>query len=134
MVAPNDMEKMGGVLSLLFGGAMDCSNGKYDTRKILNYIKAGNGQLWVLVTEGDDPKFLAAAATEVQVHPDHKTARMWMAGGDFEALMVDGQETFYEYARAQGCQDCEIEGPEWIMPFLARHSFKLSTVVMRKEL
>jgi hypothetical protein len=133
-VAPEDADSLREMAALLFAGIEMCSGGKYDPMAILEEVKAGRSQLWALVSDDEDPKFISAAVTELFNHPGHRTCRIWMAGGDFEALVINGGPTFDEFARAEGCKNIEVDGPDFIVPFLARHGFKLTSCTMSKEM
>jgi len=133
-VAPGDAENLKEVLALLFAGIPVCSGGKYDVMAIMAAVAEGRSQLWLLVEDGELPKFLAAAVTELFIHPGHRTCRIWMAGGDFMALVKDGGPTFDAFAEAEGCSNIEVDGPDFIIPFLARHGFKLTTVTMSRKI
>jgi hypothetical protein len=133
-IPPKDVESLSDVLAMLFAGIPVCSGQKYNVRAAMDVIKRGEAQLWLLVSTDEDPKFVAGAVTELVDHTDHRTLRMWMAGGDFESLMLDGRDTLNQYGRDEGCRDTEIDGPEWIIEFCERHGFHRGGVTMRKEL
>jgi hypothetical protein len=133
-VAPEDAANLREVAALLFAGVPVCSGGKYNVFSIMEAVQAGRSQLWLLIEEDSETPFVGAAVTEIFIHPGHRTLRLWMAGGDFMGLVKDGGPTFDAFAEAEGCSNVEVDGPDFIIPFLARHGFKLASVTMSRKI
>ena len=95
-------------------------------------IECGQRQLWVAITGG---RIVALALTSIELGRNlRRLVIRGVAGEDMESWLGPGLHAIEAWARAEGCNDVEINGrPGWRRA-LWRLGYRPAFVISRKEL
>jgi hypothetical protein len=126
-VDPTAVGSLSRLLESFLGGVSECSGGTNDFASVLDLARAKLSQLWVAVRLGVP---VGAYATEIIRYPRAVVLRVWIGGGDAEA-MISTLGDLESYARDEGCSQILVEGPASIRRLYAEH-FELARVVLRR--
>jgi hypothetical protein len=109
------------------------TNGGYDAKHILEFLKSGHMQLWMAV-DGKSNKVICVCVTEIRKYPNHKVCDLRITTGEQFERWVGFMDQICEWARSNGCKKMEIFArPGWER-ILKQRGFNKTHVQLEKDL
>ena len=128
-VPPDSVRRVAPLVAPFLKGVAECSHGTNDLESIFALSEKGESQLWIATRDGDP---IGAFATVIESYPLAKCCVVWAAGGDFRPMVAGTVEALEEYARAEGCSQILVQGPEFIRKMLQDYG-ELVRVIIKRE-
>jgi len=130
-IAPDKVQFIAEIVRPFLETVRDCSLESFNFEDVIARCENERSQLWVVANE--DGEIKCAFVTELIQYPRRKICRCWAAGGDV-FLVPAHIEELDAFMRAEGCSQFLLEGLPWIEKFTSSGLFKLSRVVVTREL
>jgi hypothetical protein len=109
------------------------TNGGFDETHILEFLKSGHMQLWLVINK-EDNKVLCVCVTEIREYPKFKVCDIRIATGEQYKLWFNYMDQICEWAKSNGCKKMEIFArPGWERIFKNK-GFTKTHVQIEREL
>lgn len=108
------------------------TNGGFDAKHILEFLKSGHMQLWMAI--GEDNKVFCVCVTEIRQYPNFKVCDLRITTGEQYERWVGFMDSICKWARQNGCKKMEVFArPGWER-ILKQQGFRKTHVQIEKEL
>jgi hypothetical protein len=130
-ILSKDVPTVWGRVAPILQRAIDLSQGDYLAKDVYHALKAKDMQLWVW-REGQE--ISTVWITQILNYPQRKVCQLLFVAGSGLRQKLATEETFVQWAKAQGCTQCELGGRDgWLRVLAPRNWFKVWTT-MRKDI
>ena len=113
--------------------AVDRSNGRYRTDDVLNAVREGKQQLWIVLDGRDN--ITATVTTEIRGYPGGRNVcNVRMCAGHGYKAWVHHLKELETWAKEQGCDMVEIMGRTGWTPELSKMGYRQTQAVFEAEI
>jgi len=89
------------------------TNGGFDAKHILEYLKEGTMQLWMAIDK-DTNAVLCVCVTEIRQYPNFKVCDLRITTGNDYERWYDYMDSICKWAKSNGCKKMEVFArPGW---------------------
>ena len=113
--------------------AVERSHGRWTMEFLLDALRSGQQQLWI-VFEGEQP-IKGVATTEILVYPNRKMlAIQYLGGKDLDTWGFSFLEIIEDFAKAAGCSGIEGTARKGFWKWMKEYDYKDAYTVYEKEI
>ena len=113
--------------------AVERSHGRWTMEFLLDALRSGQQQLWI-VFEADQP-IKGVATTEILVYPNRKMLGIQYLGGkDLDTWGFSFLEIIEDFAKAAGCSGIEGTARKGFWKWMKEYDYKDAYIVYEKEI
>ena len=120
-------------VSPMLAPAVERSHGRWTMEFLLDALRSGQQQLWI-VFEGEQP-IKGVATTEILVYPNRKMlAIQYLGGKDLDTWGFSFLEIIEDFAKAAGCSGIEGTARKGFWKWMKEYDYKDAYIVYEKEI
>ncbi len=120
-------------VSPMLAPAVERSHGRWTMEFLLDALRSGQQQLWI-VFEGEQP-IKGVATTEILVYPNRKMLGIQYLGGkDLDTWGFSFLEIIEDFAKAAGCSGIEGTARKGFWKWMKEYDYKDAYTVYEKEI
>jgi len=120
-------------VSPMLAPAVERSHGRWTMEFLLDALRSGQQQLWI-VFEGEQP-IKGVATTEILVYPNRKMLGIqYLVGKDLDTWGFSFLEIIEDFAKAAGCSGIEGTARKGFWKWMKEYDYKDAYTVYEKEI